>query len=257
MDTSSADGPSGWLHPLHPWGSRVASHRLPAPALIVFAAEQPYQMLWGPSWRAGSDADHVARPWMLFCRQQPLSLFPRRFHNPSSTCCVPLLSKYASDLDLIFEIPASQHRIRIPRSPQQSPPVNVGRADGQSPSADSDDRPDASSRITPEGREPIKSTSSATRCIHHPVLPSSAGPQPPPRRLGPHPRVSIAAVHVEVRQHAGSRADPSPAHCLWAGRSRDEEPIPFQIWASGRTKRPKYREHCKPAHAYSLSSVRC
>src|SRR3954453_9643245 len=61
----------GCIHPsslcIHEdWSHHTPSHRLPAPGLIVFTAEQPYQMLENPSWRVGSAADHV------ICRQQPL-----------------------------------------------------------------------------------------------------------------------------------------------------------------------------------------
>lgn len=121
---------------------------------------------------------------MLFCRQQPLSHFSRRFHNPSSTCSVPRPSNCASDPDLRSQescVPTPN-----PNSPtrpsNRRPSTSAGLTDNRQVLTVTTS-PDSSSRITPEGREPTKSTSSATQCIHHPVLPSSAGPQPPPHRL--------------------------------------------------------------------------
>lgn len=128
---------------LHPWESRghpTPSHRLPAPAPIVFAAEQPYQMLWGPSWRAGSDTeccppvDVILPPATSLPLLSSVSQSILHLLRPSTV----QLCQRSRPEESGFLRPNTKPE--FPRSPQQSPPVNVGRADRQSPSADSDDK---------------------------------------------------------------------------------------------------------------------
>lgn len=179
-------------------GHRTPSHRLPAPAPIVFHSGAALPDALEPVL-AGRLRRHAARR-CYFAASNLSPTLPRRFHNPASTCCLPRPSNFASDTD-----PKSQDSC-LPTPNPNSPLASAiaARADRQSPSADTDDSPDFSSRITPEGREPAKSTSSATQCIHHPVLPSSAGPQPPPHRLilvreFPSPRSTSRSDNMRVR----------------------------------------------------------
>jgi hypothetical protein len=110
MNTSSADWPSGWLHPhpsLHPWGGpegsrgyRKPSHRLPAPALIRLRSGAALPDALGARLGGQAPAQTMLRVDVILppATSSPTSL--DRFHNPSSTCCVPRPSNCASDLDL-------------------------------------------------------------------------------------------------------------------------------------------------------------
>lgn len=101
-------------------GHRTPSHRLPAPAPIVFTAEQPYQMLWSPSWRAGSDAMLPVDVILPPATSLPLYLVGFTIQHPlAASLDRPILLAIQTRR---VKIPASQHRTRIPRSPQQSPP---------------------------------------------------------------------------------------------------------------------------------------
>lgn len=123
LDTSSADWPSGWLHPPIHGGSRGASHTLappPSPCSHRLHSGAALPDALEPVL-AGRLRRHAARRCILPpATSLPLYLVGFTIQHPlAASLDRPILLAIQTRR---VKIPASQHRTRIPRSPQQSPP---------------------------------------------------------------------------------------------------------------------------------------